>query len=151
MKSPRWFASPLAGTAAVLAGLCLLAVPLRKLTSAHPTPVVETRKPEVSPDSVSGVLRLKLLAPAKQLTLKTPDGVALIDLQNPAAGETEHDGAIPLREGKLELVMEVEFGDTAPETAAFLTVMPDGYREQTRYAIGSGRLVEILNFDWNLR
>jgi hypothetical protein len=113
--------------------------------------VVEIQEPAVSPESISGVLRLKLLAPAKQLTLKTPDGIALIDMRNLAADETEHDSAIPLREGKLELVMEVDFGDSAPETAVFLTVMPDGYREQTRYAIGAGRLVEILDYDWNSR
>ena len=41
MSGPRWFASPLAGTAGVLAGLGLLAIPLRKLTSVEKAPAVQ--------------------------------------------------------------------------------------------------------------
>ena len=32
----RWLTSPLAGTAGVIAGLCLISIPLRQLTSAPP-------------------------------------------------------------------------------------------------------------------
>jgi hypothetical protein len=35
--------------------------------------------------------------------------------------------------------LHADFGGDA-ETAVFLTVMPDGYEEQTRYATGSGKL-----------
>jgi hypothetical protein len=42
-----------------------------------------------------------------------------------------------------------DFGDQAAETAEFLTVMPDGYEEQTRYVTGSGLLEETLRYEWH--
>ena len=64
------FASPLAGTGAVLVGLAVLAVPLHRLTSAPPvvaTPVAQTPVSCVS--TIPAVLRLKLLAPARKLSI----------------------------------------------------------------------------------
>lgn len=147
MSAKRWLGSPLAGTAGVLAGLCLLAIPLRKLTSAPPAqPAVLT---ENSAEEIPAVLRVKLLAPAKRLLVKTPDGAVLLDIPQPPAGESEHDAVLHLDDDGLDLVLSADFGDMPSETAVFLTVLPDGHEEQTRYATGSGLLEETLRYEWH--
>ena len=149
MSGARWLASPLAGTAGVLAGLCLLAIPLRKLTSARPAPEVRAAPAIISATQIPAVLRIQLLAPAQQLTLKTADGNILLDLKNPDAGESDHDVLVRFMDDELDLALEAKFGDETAVTAVFLTLMPDGYEEQTRYATGSGLLEETLRFKWH--
>lgn len=149
MSAGGWLASPLAGTAAVMAGLCLLAIPLRKLTSADPVPEVRAAPAALASGVIPAVLRLRLLAPAQRVTLKTAAGTILLDMRNPAAGESEHDAAIPFEGDGLEISLQADFGEAGPETAVFLTVMPDGYEDQTRYAIGAGRLEETLRYEWH--
>lgn len=149
MSASRWLATPLAGTAGVLAGLCLLAIPLRKLTSAAPDPQARPAPAVVSTAEIPAVLRVKLLAPAKRLTLKNADGTILLDEPSPPAGESEHDVALRFNDGELDIALAADFGDQAAETAVFLTVMPDGYEEQTRYVTGSGLLEETLRFEWH--
>jgi hypothetical protein len=147
MSAKRWLGSPLAGTAGVLAGLCLIAIPLRKLTSAPPAPLSASR--ETSAAEIPSVLRVKLLAPANRLLVKTADGAVLLDMQQPSAGESEHDAMLPIADGELYLVLLADFGDSPAETAVFLTVMPDGIESQTRYATGSGLLEETLRYEWH--
>jgi hypothetical protein len=144
MKSPRWLASPLAGTAAVLLGLGLLAVPLQRLTSAPPA--AQVRVAADTAGEIPAVLRLRTLAPAASLTLKTIDGKILLELRDHPSGETEHDAVIPLTNNGVELNFVADFADI--ETAVFLTVMPDGYEEQQRHAIGSGHIEETLRYEW---
>ena len=56
--------SPLAGTAAVLAALGLLAVPLHRLTSARPVPPAQRSAAKPCADDLTpAILRLKLLTP----------------------------------------------------------------------------------------
>lgn len=148
MSAFRWLASPLAGTAGVLAGLCLIAIPLRKLTSAPPLPAVRAAPVVVSATEIPAVLRIKSLAPAKRLTLKTTDGTVLLDRLAAEAGESEHDVALRFTDGELDILLHADFGDHPSETAVFLTVMPDGHEEQTRYATGSGVIEEILRYEW---
>jgi len=148
MSAFRWLASPLAGTAGVLAGLCLISIPLRKLTSAPPLPAVRAAPAVVSATEIPAVLRIKSLAPAKHLTLKTTDGTILLDALAADAGESEHDVALRFTDGELEIILHADFGDHPSETAVFLTVMPDGHEEQTRYATGSGVLEETLRYEW---
>ena len=45
-------------------------------------------------------------------------------------------------------VLTSDLGDSAADTAVFLTVMPDAREAQTRYAIGSGSLTEPWRFNW---
>ncbi len=149
MRFPRWLASPLTGTAGVLAGLCLLAVPLRKLTSA--ASAARDPAPARCAKEIPAVLRLKLLAPARSVRLTAGDGVVLLDLTAPSAGESGHDAVIPFAEGGLDIVLRADFGDGTSETAVFLTVLPDGYEEKTCYATGAGLLEETLRYDWPSR
>lgn len=147
MSAKRWLGSPLAGTAGVLAGLCLLVIPLRQLTSAPPLrPAVPT---ELSVTEMPAVLRVKLLAPAKRLLVKTTDGEILLDMPFAPAGETEHEVVLSLADGGLDLALTADFGDSTIETAVFLTVLPDGLEELTRHAIGSGMLEDTLRFEWH--
>lgn len=143
----RWFASPLAGTAGVMLGLALMAIPLRKLTSAQPVAAMVPAM-ETSSETVPAVLRLRLLAPARSLSLKSTDGTVLWDAGNLDAGEFEQDVAVPFDGGHLEILLEADFG-AVPETAAFLTVMPDAFEEQTRFAIGGGEVSEWLEYEWH--
>jgi hypothetical protein len=146
MSAKRWLGSPLAGTAGVLAGLCLIAIPLRQLTSAPP--VKPSARPEPSLTEIQAVLRVKLLTPAKRLLVKTPNGKILLDMPQPPEGESEHDAVLPIDDDGLDLALSADFGDSPAETAVFLTVMPDGLEDQTRYATGSGLLEETLRFEW---
>jgi len=130
----------------VLAGLCLLSIPLRKLTSA--APVLQAAQVGVSEMEIPAVLRVKLLAPAQRLLVKNADGTILLDMPTPPAGESEHDVVLRLADGALELSLAAEFGVDAAETAVFLTVMPDGHEEQTRFMTGSGLLDETLHYEW---
>ncbi len=148
MSASRWLTSPLAGTAGVIAGLCLLAIPLRKLTTAQAVPSV-VAEVAVSSAEIPAVLRIKLLAAAKNLRLQTPAGVVLLEQAFTDAGESEHDVSLPFPDGTIDLIVRADFGELASETAVFLTVMPDGHEEQTRYATGSGVLEETLSYSWS--
>ena len=139
--------SPLAATASVLAGLGLLAIPLRKLTSAEPPPAVKTPAP--AHDSVPAWLTLKLLAPAKSISLETATGTPLWNLAETPAGDVETRIPLPLDEAALDLMLKADFGDYPAETAVFLTIAPDRLEEQTRHAIGQGRIEELLVFSWH--
>ena len=146
MSAKHWLGSPLAGTAGVLAGLCLLSIPLRQLTSAPPVSASSVQESHSS--EIPAVLRIKLLAPAQRLSIKTPEGKVLLDIPQPPMGESEHDVLLRFADGDIALVLTADFGNSAAETAVFLTVMPDGREEQTRYAIGSGLVEETLRYDW---
>ncbi len=148
MSGLRWLQSPLAGTACVLAGLGLLAIPLRKLTSAAPSRVMPSAQPAVSSAEIPAVLRLRLLIPAQRVVVTSADGTVLLDLRDPMAGVSEHDAVIPFAMGQLELDLQADFPIESPATAVFLTVMPDGYEDQTRHAIGNGRMTAPLHYEW---
>lgn len=146
MSPFRWLASPLTGTAGVFAALGLLAVPLHRLTSAPQVKAPPAPAAVPADAGIPAVLRLKLLAPAKRVAVEDAGGRRLIDLAEAGAGESEHDAVILLENGHLDLTLRADFGDT--ESAAFLTVMPDGREDQTRYLIGSGESSETLTFAW---
>jgi len=142
--------SPLAGTAGVLAALGLLAVPLHRLTSARPTPPAPRVAAKPSADRLTpAVLRLKLLTPARSIRLRTEAGATLFDLSDVAAGESEYDASLPIRNEALELLLEADLGAGPSDTAVFLTVMPDAREGQTRYIIGNGALTQPLRFNWH--
>lgn len=147
----RWLRTPLAGTAFVLAGIGVLAIPLHRLTSATKAQApAATQAPVVSADeTLPAVLRLRLLDAAKRVVVSDANGAVLWELANAPSGETEHDVGITLSGHELELGLRVEFADGATESAAFLTVMPDAHDEQTAYAIGSGQLEKTLRYEWH--
>jgi hypothetical protein len=138
----------LAGTVAVLAGLGLLAVPLRKLTSGETAAPAPAAIQTVSSRDIPAVLRVRLLAPAKRLTVQTADGKVLLEKQNLSAGVSEHDTLIAMADGGLDLLVKADFSGGDCETAVFLTIMPDGFDEQTRYVLGKERIDEPLRYDW---
>src|SRR5688572_5772820 len=111
MSCTRWFASPLAGTAGVLLGIGLLAIPLRKLTSAEPIPAVRAVSPAVSTREIPAVLRLKLLAGAQRVAVKSAVGKVLLEIKEPASGESEHDAVIPFADGRADLMLEATFAE----------------------------------------
>jgi hypothetical protein len=147
MNMRKILTSPLSATAGVIAGLALLAIPMRQLTSAPPVPV-PTAVPTAASNVVRTWLKLKLLSPAKSMTLSNPAGDVIWKLAETPAGDVETDIELQLVEGTLDLTLHVEFGDQAGETAVFLTLLPDGLEEQTRHAIGSGSIEESLHFSW---
>jgi len=150
MRISRLFASPLAGTAAVLVGLAVLAVPLHRLTSAPPvvaTVAVETKGGRES--TTHAVLRLKLLVPARKLTIGLPGGVPLLDLADVPVGDSDHDVDLALDHGVCELELSADFGEAAVETAVFLTIVPDGLEEKILFTIGTGRMRDVLRFEWS--
>lgn len=149
MRAARWLASPLVGTAGVIAGLLVISVPLRKLTSARPAAEVRAVPAVVSSTEIPAVLRIKLLAPAKRLLVKTIDGTVLLEVADMVAGESEHDVALRFTDDELVLDLLADFGDMEAETAVFLTVMPDGYEERSDYRTGSGAIEETLRFEWH--
>lgn len=150
-EARRWLATPLAGTVGVILGLCLLAIPLRKLTSAQAVRAEIGSKETVNKsgkEPTPGVMRLKLLSPAKAVLIKTADDIILLGPLDLEAGETEYDVSLPFESDELHLILEAEIGDAA-DSALFLTVMPDGLEGMTRYIIGSGPVSESLNYEWH--
>ena len=148
MIRPRWLASPVTGTVGVLACLSVLAIPLRHLTSAAQDPQVPAAPTATAVREIHAVLRLRLLAAAKRLVVKTADGKDLLDSRDLAAGESEHDVVVPFADGGVDFRVRADFGAGGAATAVFLTVMPDGYDEQTRYVIGTGLIEEWLRYEW---
>jgi hypothetical protein len=147
MNLRKLLTSPLSATAGVIAGLALLAVPIRQLTSAPPVPV-PTANLAATSDMVHTWFKLKLLMPAKSVKLSNPAGDVIWKLAETPAGDVETEIGLQLVAGTLDLTLHVDFGDQAGETAVFLTLLPDGLEEQTRHAIGSGILDESLHFSW---
>lgn len=147
----RWLHTPLAGTAFVLAGIGVIAIPLQRLTSATKAQApAATQAPAVTEDeTLPAVLRLRLLDAAKRVVISDANDTVLLELANAPSGETEHDVGIKLSGHELELGLRVEFADAGNESAAFLTVMPDAHDEQTAYVIGSGQIEEILRYEWH--
>jgi hypothetical protein len=154
----KWLTSPLAATVVVVLVLAALAVPLRRLTAGHPaaTAPVATVAP-ASDDhgdghvhDFDGVLRVRLLAPAASCKITTTTGDVLWQAGPLEPGEHDVDADIRLVDDALELHVEADFGDATLDTALFLTVLPDGIEEQTRYAIGSGVIDEVLFYEWDL-
>jgi hypothetical protein len=144
---PKFLTSPLAATAGVIAGLAILAVPLRQVTSATPVAAPPSAEAPATTE-VQAWLTLKLLAPADSVTLETATGKALWKLAETPAGDVETRISLPLQDDGLDLTLTVDFGDESDETAAFLTIAPDGLEAQTRHAIGSGLIEEPLDFTW---
>lgn len=150
----RFLHSPLTGTAAVLAGMALLAIPLHQLTS--PTAANLTEKPGTSPapepaqpaTTTPAVLRLKLLAPAPRIHLSTPAGLTLLSLENVPAGESEHDIQLPIDDLSTELTIDATLAPGPPETALFLTLIPDNLPEKTTFLTGNDHLTDTQKVDW---
>lgn len=148
MKGSRWHASPLAGTAVVFACLGVIAVPLSRLTGgvAAVAPAKVSQSAPVEAGRVPAVVRVKLLDPAARFEIAAADGAVLLRLDAPPAGESEHDIVVPIDAGVVEL--QVRAGCGSDETAVFVTLMPDGREEQTRYLTGAGEIEDTLRFEW---
>ncbi len=147
MSLPNFIRSPLAATAGVTLGMTLIAIPLRHLTSgaaaaAPQTPSVNTQV--LTPAWIS----LRLLAPVKSATLQTNKGEVIWKLEASPAGEIEIRKALPLAKHRLELILQVEWTEPSAESAAFLSIAPDGLEQSTRYLIGSNTARELLTFTW---
>ncbi|MFU8892323.1 MAG: hypothetical protein ACNA8L_01730 [Luteolibacter sp.] len=155
-RDMNWLSSPLAATVVVCAVLAALAMPLRKLTTGRvvaAVPVAVLANDAHGRDHVHefrGILRVRLLADAASLHVRTTDGKMLWDAANLEAGEHEVDVDLRLVDDALELLIEASFNELAGDTALFLTVLPDGVEEITHYAIGSGRIEEVLHYEWDL-
>ena len=150
MNPLRCLVSPVTGTAGVLAAMGLLAIPLHHLTPTaenHASPSASTPTTR-SGKSLHAVVRLRLLAAAKRVTVTTADGAILLDVRNAAAGESEWDVNVPWADGEVDLTLHTDIDAGAATTAVFLTLMPDGYDDQTRYAIGAGPIDERLSYEW---
>lgn len=142
--------SPLAGTAGVLIAIGLLAIPLRHLTSHRQASAERVKAVDLTEQTdVHAVLRLRALSPARSIRVTSEDGATLLDLTDVAAGESEHDTRLVLHDESVELLLDADLGDSPSDTALFLTVMPDGRVEQTRYVIGNGTIHEPLRYDWH--
>ena len=147
----RWLRTPLAGTAFVLAGIALISIPMKRLTSESKAQASATTQTLAEPDdeTLPAVLRLRLLDAARRVVVSEAKGKVLWELVDAEPGEIEHDARIHLGGHELELRLRVEFADAQNESVAFLTVMPDAHEEQTAYAIGGGQFEEILRYEWH--
>jgi hypothetical protein len=136
------------GTVLVLGGLCLIAIPMRRLTSDGAALAAIPAAAVAHSEDVGAVIRLRLLAPANHVRVVDEDGRVLLDARDLPAGESEHDAKLRLAGEETDLIMTVEMADAQIETAVFLTVMPDGREDQTRHIIGEGLMEETLHFAW---
>ncbi|MGD9419803.1 MAG: hypothetical protein Q7R22_012760 [Verrucomicrobiota bacterium JB025] len=149
MIRPAWISTPLAGTAAVFAVLALLAIPLHRLTSGSAAAALTTPAGDADDSTATpAVLYLRLLADADKVSITTPDGTPVWQLDPAPAGEHDIDATLTLAHHQTELTLTASFPQSANETAVFLTVEPDHLASQTQHAIGSGQITETLHFSW---
>lgn len=151
----NWFTSPLAATVVVCAVLAGLAIPLRKLTSDRAVAAMPAAGSATAADGGAHEfavrMQLRLLVDAASFELSTPDGTVVWKGKDIEAGEHEHMVSMPLHDHRVELLIDADFGDSLIDTALFITLAPDGLDEQTRYAIGAGRIEELLDFHWTVQ
>jgi len=147
MNLPKFIRSPLAATAGVVLGMTLIAIPLRQLTSA--AAAAAPQAPSVDPQALTPAwISLRLLAPVKSATLQTSNGEVIWKLDAIPADEIEIRKALPLVKHRLELILNVEWVEPTAESAAFLSIAPDGLEQSTQYLIGSNTARGLLTFTW---
>lgn len=147
MKLPKFIRSPLAATAGVILGMALIAIPLRQLTSG--TATAAPQPPNVDTQALTPAwISLRLLAPVKSATLQNNKGEVIWKLAPSPAGEIEIRKSLPLAKHRLELILDVEWAEPSVESAAFLSIAPDGLEQSTQYLIGRGTARELLTFTW---
>lgn len=164
MIIPAPLQTPLTGTALVLISLSAVAALLLNVT--QPSDQLDSLPASglaaehghdgeggagVSDADTSACLRLRLLAPAERLTLRGADGRVLLDLEQVAAGESEHDLAVPVAGGEVSLRLEARFSQLAGETAVFLTLLPDALDERSAYLVGTSPMSGTVAFSWQGR
>ncbi len=140
--------TPLAATLGVLLGMLVLMIPLQRLTSKTPAIQAPPTNVEID-DCVMAWASLRLLAPAQSVVLRQADGQTVWSTGPVAAGEHESRFSLPPLPGQAEFILEITFSDTTDETAAFLTLAPDGFEEASCHAIGRGHIRELLRFEWS--
>ena len=133
----------------VLAGLGLLAWPLREMTRPdnHP-PAPPPEAVSRTPEAVPGVLRLRLLAAAESVEVCDARGAVVWKTGPLEPGEHEAVVRFSIDGPDLDLTVKAVFSPPDAETALFLTVLPDNREDRTAYAIGAGRLEAPLAFHW---
>lgn len=140
----------------VCIALAALAIPLRSLT-VNRAPSAPTRSqmaidPAIDQNSITTRIHLKLLAPAASFELSDVGGHVLWQTNHLPAGDHSHTIMMPLPpDGYWECFVTADFLDLASETALFITLTPDGMDEQSRFAIGTNRIDEVLDFQWQNR
>ena len=147
MKLPQFIHSPLAATAGVIIGMSLIAIPLRQLTSGNSSPAAQAPVSETQALTPAW-LSLRLLAPVKSATLETSNGDVIWKLDASPPGDVEIQKALPIAMHRLELILHVEWAEPSAESAAFLSIAPDGLEQATQYLIGRDTAREILTFTW---
>jgi hypothetical protein len=151
----HWITSPLTATAVVCATLAALAIPLRKLTSDRADVAMALSATSVASDhghhNFPVRIHLRLLADVESIRVSALDGTVLWQAEDLEAGEHDHDVRLHLHDHQVELLVDANFGDLDGETAFFITLVPEGLDEQTRHAIGSGQIEELLDFGWNIQ
>lgn len=147
MRLPKFIRSPLAATAGVVLGMTLIAIPLRHLTSG--AAAAAPQAPSINTQALTPAwISLRLLAPVKSAALQTSNGEVIWKLDAIPADEIEIRKPLPLVKHRLELILNVEWAEPSAESAAFLSIEPDGLEQSTRYLIGSGSARELLTFTW---
>lgn len=141
--------SPLLGTVAVAVALTLIAIPLRRVTSAAED-VAGVQLQVESAESGKVWVSLKLLAGAQRVVLRSlpPASEILWELEDVAAGEYEEEILIERVDGVIDVDVAVYGSRVVGETAVFLTVMPDALPDRAAYLVGDGDFGGVLSFEW---
>lgn len=147
MKNLRCLDTPLVATAVVLLICGSLVHPLWRLTHD------DGQKPEVTApvvhldQKIGAVLRVRTLKKLSEIQVHDGRGALVWSARDLDAGENEYDIQIGM-DKVVDLKVRVVFSEGSEESAVFLTVLPDGYEDRTRYLIGSGEVEETLSYDW---
>lgn len=141
--------SPLLFTLIVAAALAAASFPLRALTgrgeetraqaTEHTAPV------EAATSEIPAALRL--LAPARSVSLALPDGSVLWSGETLEAGTHDLDLELP-DAARVECLLRAVFESDSADTAVFLTLMPDKRPAATAHAIGRGEITSLLVISW---
>lgn len=153
--------SPLLVAILVLAVFVGLAIPLERLTRDGPPGCEDPARinasgslstggaGSISPvEGVACWLSLRLVDAADEVVVTMPDGSPLWRVGAPGEGVTEAEVRLPSAGHGIDLLLKVKWPSGVGESAAALTIEPEGLPGATRWAAGGPHLEEMLVFDW---
>jgi hypothetical protein len=76
------------------------------------------------------------------------NGIKLWTIVKPEDQSVDRSMALPIEEGRVEVLVQVKWPEGTPETVCELTLEPDGLEAQTISLWGEELLEEIYSFHW---
>ncbi len=135
----------------LIAALCLLAIPLKKLTSGQSIISNKKQAENVQTDSkqqeVACHFKLHASSTLKRVEIKMGEEL-LWKKEEGIEPSEEFEGKLAIVEGKSYLTVNAEFSEDVTEQAIRLEVWPEGIEEKMTTLWGQGSVLEEVEYAW---